>query len=80
MFRLLGEMGIFQTWMSTGLNSIQISRLTKEGTMPQLHPKLLLFGWMGTIHKYVLIEVWLYMERLIIVRSISGHGMVVMTP
>jgi len=79
MFRLLGEMGIFQTWMSTGLNSIQISRLTKEGTMLQLHPKLLLFGWMGTIHRDVLIEVWLYMEGQIVVRNISEHTMVVMT-
>jgi hypothetical protein len=44
MFILLGEMVLFQTWMTTGLNSIQMSRLTREGTMPQRHPKLLLSG------------------------------------
>jgi hypothetical protein len=54
MFILLGEMMLFQTWITTGLNSIQISRLTREGTMPQQRPKLLLSGWKGTIHRDVL--------------------------
>jgi len=79
MFILLGEMVLFQTWMTTGLNSIQISRLTREGTMPQRRPKLLLSGWRGTIHRDVLIGVWLYMEGRIVVRNISEHTMVVMT-
>jgi len=79
MFILLGEMVLFQTWMTTGLNSIQMSRLTREGTMPQRQPKLLLFGWTGTIHRDVLIGVWLYMEGRIVVRNISKHTMVVMT-
>ena len=79
MFTLLGEMVLSQIWMTTGLNSIQISRLTREGTMPQRQPKLLLFGWRGTIHGDVLIGVWLYMEGWIVVRNISEHTMVVMT-
>jgi hypothetical protein len=60
-------------------NSIQISRLTREGTMPQWHPKLLISGWKGMIHKDVLIEVWLYMERQIVVHTIFEHTMVGMT-
>ena len=79
MFILLGEMVLFQTWMTTGLNSIQMTRLTREGTMPQRQPKLLLSGWRGTIHRDVLIGVWLYMEGRIVVRNISEHTMVVMT-
>jgi hypothetical protein len=47
--------------------------------MPQRRPKLLLSGWKGTIHKDVLIGVWLYVEGPIIVRNISEHTMVVMT-
>jgi hypothetical protein len=47
--------------------------------MTQQHPKLLLSGWKKTIHRDVLIGVWLYMERTIVVRSISEHTMVVMT-
>ena len=78
MFILLGEMVLFQTWMIIELNSIQMSRLTREGTMPQWHPKLLLSGWRGTIHRNVLIGVWLYMEGRIVVRNISEHTMVVM--
>jgi hypothetical protein len=36
--------------------------------------------WMeGKIHRDVLTEVWLYMERLIVIGSISEHGLVVMT-
>jgi hypothetical protein len=79
MFILLGEMMLSRTWMTTGLNSIQMPRLTREGTMPQRHHKLLLCGWKGTIHKDVLIEVWLYMEGRIVVHNISEHIMVVMT-
>jgi len=79
MFILLGEMVFFQTWITTGLNSIQMSRLTREGTMPQRQPKLLLSRWRGTIHRDVLIGVWLYMEGRIVVRNISEHTMVVMT-
>jgi hypothetical protein len=78
MFKLSREMVLFQTWMTIGLNSIQMSRLTREGTMPQRHHKLLLSGWKGTIHRDVLIEVWLYMEGRIVVRNISEHTMVVM--
>jgi hypothetical protein len=65
--------------MIIGLNSIQISHLTREGTMPQQCPKLLLSRWKGTIHRDVLIGVWLYMERPIVVPNISEHIMVVMT-
>ena len=79
MFIRLGEIVIFQTWMTIGLNSIQISRMIKEGTMPVQPPKLQLSGWKGMIHRDVLIGVWLYIEGPIVVHNISERTMVVMT-